>query len=153
MTDKNSLFTTKAIWIKTSGKVEEIKLDHTKQDGSLKHQQELVGGRIETILCRGRYGHPPLKDSETEWYLTGNEEGRLLELPMNLVAIQFVAEMKGINLHQVVSLHGDMILTGCDIDGETVDVPEDIVTMVINMSLFDEGKWTLVDSDGNIDIL
>jgi len=124
----------KNLIIRTNGKVEPIEIN------GYKGLKEAVGGLIEA--CIGG-------DDYTLW---ANEEGRLMGLPMNQVAREFVAEMKQIPISNVLSLHGDMVLAGCDGEGGDTDTPEHIRIIAEGLSMFDEPQSTLIteDEDGNI---
>ena len=80
----------KNLIIRTNGKVEPIEIN------GYQGLKAAVGGLIEA--CIGG-------DDYTLW---ANESGRLMGLPMNQVAREFVAEMKQIPISNVLSLHGDM---------------------------------------------
>lgn len=121
----------KGIVIKTNGKVESIMVD------GLKGMQDIVGGYIECAL--GGDG----------WDLWANEEGRLIGLPMNMVAMTFVAKMSGLDFDQVLSLHGDFLLLGHDGEGGTNDCPKEIADKAISMAMFDEPRAFFVEGENN----
>jgi hypothetical protein len=110
----------KGIVIKTNGKVESIMVD------GLKGMQDIVGGYIECAL------------GGDDWDLWANEEGRLIGLPMNMIAMKFVAKMADYDFDSVLSLHGDFLLMGHDGEGETTDCPKEIADIAISMAMFDE---------------
>jgi len=127
----------KGIEIKTNGRVIEVKID------GLKDMQKTVDGNIECTLTG--------KTSDDEgWDLWANEEGRLLELPMNQVARVFIAEVKQIPIQNVLSLHGDFLLLGSDYNtGETTSCPQEIADIALSMDMFSEPMVVLTDDEGN----
>jgi hypothetical protein len=115
----------KGVVIRTNGKVERIMI------GGLSDMQEVVGGNIEVATSGGKYGE--------RWDLWANEEGRLLALPMNPIARQFIADMLGCELDEILSMHGDFLLLGLDDhEGVSTDCPEHIADMALAMSMFDD---------------
>ena len=125
------------IVIKTNGKVEKILVD------DLKKMQEAVGGNIECVTAGAT------ADGEN-WDLWGNDEGRLLALPINIVAMIFVAEMHNMTVDSLLSLHGDFLILGHDGKGATIDCPEEIA---MAMAMYDAPsmKVTTVEFDSNDD--
>ena len=128
------------IVIKTNGKVEKILVDDLKQ------MQEVVGGYIECVTAGAT------ADGEN-WDLWGNEEGRLLALPINIVAMIFVAEMHNMTVDSLLSLHGDFLILGHDGKGATVDCPEEIAEIAMAMAMYDAPSMevTTVEFDSNDD--
>jgi hypothetical protein len=88
--------------------------------------------------------------SEDEhWDLWANEEGRLLELPMNQVARVFIAEMSNIPIEQVFSMHGDFLLLGHDGEGESIDCPQTVADIAMALSMFSEPFAVFSTSEGD----
>tara|TARA_Y100001951_G_C11081453_1_gene151584 strand:+ start:142 stop:546 length:405 start_codon:yes stop_codon:yes gene_type:complete len=129
----------KGILIRTNGKVEPIDID------GLNGMQEAVGGLIECALTGD------INENE-HWDLWANDEGRLLELPMNQVARVFIAEMSDIPIEQVFSMHGDFLLLGHDGEGASIDCPESIADIATNMAMFNEPTMTLQSQDGDKEV-
>tara|TARA_R100000005_G_C4938051_1_gene163930 strand:+ start:393 stop:812 length:420 start_codon:yes stop_codon:yes gene_type:complete len=123
----------KGIAIRTNGKVERV-LIH-----GLKDMQEVVGGNIEAAT------------SGKDWDLWGNEEGRLLALPMNQIARQFIAGMLGCRIDEILSMHGDFLLLGHDDEGASTDCPEDVADMALAMSMFDDVRMVFTTYELNED--
>ena len=121
----------KGIVIKTNGKVESVMVD------GLKGMQDIVGGYIECIL------------GVDDWNLWGNEEGRLIGLPMNMVAMTWGAKMGGLLIDEVLSLHGDFLLLGHDGEGETIDCPKEVADRAVSMAMFDEPRVFFVEGENH----
>jgi hypothetical protein len=126
----------KGILIRTNGKVEAIEIE------GLKGMQGAVDGNIECALTGD------ISEDE-HWDLWGNEEGRLLELPMNQVARVFIAEMSDIPIEQVFSLHGDFLLLGHDGEGESIDCPQSVADIAMSLTMFNEPFTVLKTSKGD----
>ena len=110
----------KGVVIRTNGKVERI------MRGGLSDMQEVVGGSLEVAT------------SGEDWDLWCNEEGRLLALPMNPIARQFIADMLGCDLDEILSMHGDFLLLGHDDEGASTDCCEYLAERALAMSMFDD---------------
>jgi hypothetical protein len=124
-----------AIRFRTNGKVERVSV------GGLVDMQSIVGGRIELVLSGG---HGITRNGvEQTWDLYGNDEGRLLGLPLNPVVRHFIAEvLAGIydpdgdeepRVGNVLPMHGDFLLIGCNNEGESADCPIHIQQMAERM--------------------
>ena len=133
----------KGILIRTNGKVEAIEIE------GLKGMQGAVDGNIECALTGDISEHSIISDSDEHWDLWGNEEGRLLELPMNQVARVFIAEMCNIPIEQVLSMHGDFLLLGHDGEGESIDCPQSVADIAMALSMFNEPFTVLKTSEGD----
>jgi hypothetical protein len=126
----------KGIVIRTNGKVEPVEIE------GLKGMQGVVDGLIECALTGD------ISEDE-HWDLWANEEGRLLELPMNQVARVFIAEMSNIPIEQVFSMHGDFLLLGHDGEGESIDCPQSVADIAMALSMFSEPFAVLSTSEGD----
>ena len=126
----------KGILIRTNGKVEAIEI------GGFKGMQGAVDGNIECALTGDI-------NEDEHWDLWGNEEGRLLELPMNQVARVFIAEMSDIPIEQVFSLHGDFLLLGHDGEGASIDCPQSVADIAMSLTMFNEPFTVLKTSKGD----
>jgi len=126
----------KGIVIRTNGKVEPIEIE------GLKGMQGVVDGYIECALTGD------ISEDE-HWDLWANEEGRLLELPMNQVARVFIAEMSDIPIEQVFSMHGDFLLLGHDGEGESIDCPQSVADIAMALSMFSEPFAVFSTSEGD----
>ena len=134
------------VLIRTNGKVEPISVD------GLNDMQSAVGGLIEYALTGG--DDITLNGVKQTWDLIGNEEGRLLGLPLNPIAREFIAEMCNVPLGSVLSMHGDFLLLGHDDEGANTDCPTHIRERVMQMGMFDApfASMTTVDADGTYDV-
>ena len=128
----------KGIAIRTNGKVEHV-LIH-----GLKDMQEVVGGNIEVATSGDEY-------SEKGWDLWCNEEGRLLALPMNVIARQFIADTREVELEDIITMHGDFLLLGHDAEGASTDCPEHIADKALGMSMFDDVRMVFTTYELNED--
>ena len=106
--------------MRTNGRVDPF------ESNGLSDLQQAVGGDIEVCM------------SGSNWTLWANGMGRIMQLPMNQVAREFVAEVSGCRIEQVVSLHGDFVLVGCDSEGSDCDVPEEIAMIAKGKEMFTE---------------
>jgi hypothetical protein len=126
----------RGIIIRTNGKVEDFFYTgyESLRDG--------VGGLIETIITGW---------GDTRWDLWGNEEARLLGLPINIVGMKFVANASDRDIRQIVSLHGDMIILGVDDEGDSIGCPEATARLAKSFAMFDEPtiRFTALDEDEN----
>jgi hypothetical protein len=43
----------------------------------------------------------------------------------------------------ILSMHGDMVLLGVNAVGETTDLPEEMISAVLNHHMYDEGEITI----------
>lgn len=126
----------KGIVIRTNGKVEPIEIE------GLKGMQGVVDGNIECALTGD------ISENE-HWDLWANEEGRLLELPMNQVARVFIAEMSDIPIEQVFSMHGDFLLLGHDGEGASIDCPQSVADIAMGLAMFSEPFAVFTTSEGD----
>ena len=55
--------------------------------------------------------------------LWGNEEGRLIGSPNNVVAQRIVARMSRRPVEEILTLHGDFVLLSSDSEGDTIGLP------------------------------
>lgn len=124
--------------LRTNGKVESYTYT------GYKSIRDAVGGMIECVTTG-------VMDGE-RWDLWGNEEGRLLELPMNQVAREFIAKATLSPLSSILSLHGDFLLLGVDDEGDSIAAPNEIAALAAECAMFDEPvtRFIVYDDDGNI---
>ena len=126
--------------IRTNGKVEGwLGKDYNDM-------QKAVGGLIE-LVYRG--------ENFDVW---GNEEGKVLELPINAGIAVLVSETNtnGLTLRTLLDnpIHGDVLLMGFNDEGESTTCPEDVMEMAKDLSLWKPPSMTFVtiDEDGNMEM-
>lgn len=113
----------KMLIVRTNGKCEHV--DNT----GLMSMQDAVGGYIEHVAI----------NSEVSMFV--NEEGRLLELPINHFATLVFAS--AYQTHDTI--HGDVVFTGAtDDEGNETDVPETVVAHFIEKMKSVEPKCTIM---------
>ena len=96
------------IVIKTDGTLERLDLSESEQE--LKSLQNAVGGYVQVV---------ELEDDFTMW---ANEEGKLLNLPVNEIATVIWEVRFGLDTDIIC---GDVVFTGgMDEDGETLTISE-----------------------------
>jgi len=117
---------------------DEAKVIEFRLFGQFTDYQEAVGGVFEAIN---------LSDPAASFFV--NEEGKLLALPLNRRATLFwwINERR---MRERDAIMGDVVLIGLpDDEGDTQDVPGDLVTLLMKHDLFKyevetiekEGKW------------
>lgn len=111
--------------LRTNGKVEEFIYK------GYESIREAVGGNIECATS-GRTSKGEI------WDLWGNEEGRLLELPMNQVARVFISKATGEPIDNILSLHGDFLILGCNDEGDSIICPLEIAKIAKECEMFSE---------------
>lgn len=112
----------KSVIIKSNGIMELKSLDN------LQDLQKTVGGNIEAIYC---------KDFGTGYI---NEEGKLENLPVNIIATMIWAKTnEWKEIHDV--LVGDVIFTGeVDKEGNTKDISDKFIDLIGYISWFINNK-------------
>lgn len=76
-----------------------------------------VGGYLECITTAA------CTESGLQYDLWGDEEARLKHKPNSIVARKIVAEMGQIELNNVLTIHGTVVLLGSNEEGDTVELP------------------------------
>lgn len=107
-----------ALHIKTDGTIHDTEAD------TLEQMQKGVGGYIE-VVTQGEIAGTPYN-----WVLYGNEEGMLLDLPVNPVARMLVAVAHQVDSPEIQELHGNFVLRVEDENENTAPVPEELRQVV-----------------------
>ena len=63
-------------------------------------------------------------ENQHEYNIWGNEEGRLNGSANNHVARKIVAHMGDCHLDNVLTMHGDFVLLGCNQEGDSIGLPD-----------------------------
>ncbi|GAA4660335.1 DUF3846 domain-containing protein [Arthrobacter cryoconiti] len=91
----------------------------TDIEAGLVSLQSQVGGYIESVPGGDFNGA-----SADSWCAYVNEEGKVLNLPVNVRATAIMHSIE--KIHPWDTINGPMVVVGVDGDGESVDAPEEL---------------------------
>jgi hypothetical protein len=103
---------------------ESIKRVEFAEDKALPAMHEAVGGFIEALAT------PEMLGPEAAAYI--HDEGKIIGLPSNHRATILFGEV----LRPGDYIAGNMIVIGCDAEGETISIPEIAVTALEQLEIF-----------------
>jgi hypothetical protein len=121
-----------AVLVPANGMIQVANIDDSQE---LKQLQSLVGGMIEAVT---------MQNGDTMWV---NEEGKLLGLPINSVATQWLLISRIGTGFDADIICGDVVLMGAvDEDGDVQSASPELIAMVNAAA---EGAVIIIDQRGD----